>query len=195
MNIFPTSYFGNLAYYQEIIKNSEILIEINEYFTKQTFRNRCEILTANGICSLSVPVKKVNGNKTLMKDITITDQENWRKDHWRAIESAYSSSPYFEYYESEIKELIYTNEPSLVLYNENINKRILSWIGFEIKTKYTEDFLPYIEKDFRIDLASKHKDSTSKFTEYIQTFGIEFVPNLSILDAIFNLGPMTRKLI
>ena len=91
--IFPTSYFGNLSYYSALIKESSIVFEAKEHFIKQTFRNRCELLTGNGIQFISIPVLRKNGSKTSIDEVEISYDTDWRKDHWKAIESAYSNSP------------------------------------------------------------------------------------------------------
>ena len=87
--IFPTAYFGSISYYKSLFSFSSILIEGNENFIKQSLRNRCDIATSNGILQLSVPVRKINGSKTKSKVIEISNDTNWQKNHWKAIESAY----------------------------------------------------------------------------------------------------------
>jgi hypothetical protein len=112
--VFPIAYFGSISYYKDIIENSSIEFEIQEHFVKQSIRNRSRILTANGSMELSIPVIKPDGSKTLTKDILVQDSNEWRKDHWRAIESAYKHAAYFDHYGEEIKSLIYQETKDLV---------------------------------------------------------------------------------
>ena len=188
--IFSTSYFGNILYYSQLIKCASISIEAKEHFIKQTYRNRCEILTANGIQVLSIPVIRKNGSKTSTDEVEISLDTDWRKDHWKAIESAYSSSPYFEHYGGEIKELIYQNETNLLKFNKNIQDRIQSWLGIATETEFTTEYKG-VDDGFVTNLKS------NSYIEYIQVFGepLSFKENLSIVDAIFCLGPMARKLL
>ena len=194
--VFPTVYFGNLTYYRALALHKEVLIEAKEHFIKQTFRNRCEILTANGVQALSIPVYRRNGSKTSIDEVEISYDIDWRKDHWKAIESAYSSSSYFEHYGVEIRELIFQNESNLLKFNKTIQDRIFAWFDFDLSTAFSTDY-SIQEKDFRTILnQNTNLESTSK-NKYIQVFSPShtFVDNLSILDALFCLGPMARKLI
>lgn len=194
--LFPTVYFGNLRYFIEFSKYYEVTIEAKEHFPKQSYRNRCEILTANGIQSLTVPVIKSNGSKTATENILISNKEDWRKDHWKAIESAYSSAPFFDHYDIEVKELIYQKEENLLKFNQNILKRITLWLDLPTEIQFSTDFTPFISnQDLRTVLSSKHQTDFCSNISYQQVFGIEFQDNLSILDAIFCIGPMSRKLL
>ena len=197
-SLFPTSYFGNINYFRTLAKEKNVLIEGKEHFPKQTFRNRFEILTSNGIQSLSIPVNKINGTKTLTEDIEISYLADWRKDHWKAIESAYSSSPYFEHYGIEVHELIYQNENNLLKFNQGIIDRIIEWLEIPTEINFTTEytFSETSSNDFRETLCSKKQNYDQKL-KYTQVFEnqTEFTENLSILDAVFCLGPMARKLI
>ena len=91
--IFPTSYFPPIFNLQKMVELKNVEISSEELFLKQTLRNRCEIATSNGIQRLSVPISKPNGSKSKTKDIIISNVQNWRKDHWKSIESAYQNAP------------------------------------------------------------------------------------------------------
>lgn len=191
--VFPTAYFGNILYFRSIIRHSDVMIESKEHFIKQTYRNRTEILTASGVQQLSIPVIRKNGSKTVIEDVEISFDTDWRKDHWKAIESAYSNSPYFEHYGSEVKELIYQNETNLLKFNQNILERVFSWLGIETTTHFSEEFR---NSDTNLS-SSRSKESIPLHDKYVQVFGVpgEFEVNLSILDAIFCEGPMARQLL
>lgn len=189
MNLFPTSYFPSISYFQSISNQRERSISGNELFVKQSFRNRCEILTGNGIQQLSIPIIKTDGSQSLTKDIQIVQAKSWRKDHWGAIKSAYQNAPYFEFFDEEIHNLINSNKKYLLDLNIEIINFFLEAFGqktillsderLELKTK-----LDYLN---RIDCSKK----------YIQVFSdrFPFQSNLSVLDLIFCEGPMGRNLI
>ena len=194
--VFPTVYFGKVAYYRSLFSLQEIKIESKEHFIKQTFRNRCEILTSNGVQQLSIPVIRKNGSKTVIEDVEISNDTDWRKDHWKAIESAYSNSPYFEHYGNEVKKLIYQKETNLLKFNHTIQSAIFSWFDIQIITSFTDEFSVQ-EKDFRSNLNQNRLNTNEDLKSYIQVFGdsSQFTSNLSILDALFCQGPMARNLI
>jgi hypothetical protein len=189
--VFPTAYFGSIAYFQAIAQKNNVCIEAKEHFVKQSVRTRCDIMVSNGLRYLSVPVIKKNGNKTAMDDIEISYTENWQTDHWRTIESAYSSAPFFEHYGEEIKALIFSNETNLLRFNEKISKTILAWLSIDSVTMESTLEFAQAEHDFR----SYPFDDRLKTHKYTQVFEAEngFISNLSILDLIMNEGPMARK--
>jgi hypothetical protein len=190
--IFPVAYFGNIAYFRELIQAEHGILEVKEHFVKQTLRTRCDIATANGLLQLNIPVVRKNGSKTVLEAIEIDFDTDWRKSHWKAIESAYASSPFFDYYGSEVHELIYSNEKNLVLFNLKITQRILSWLDISLELKTSEEYLQSAEMlDFR---GSDFTDSAG-IKSYVQVFNLaeEFNPNLSILDIIFCEGPLARN--
>jgi hypothetical protein len=167
------------------------LIEIHENFPKQTIRNRCEILTSNGILTLSIPLIHNPNGKQFTKDVRVDYSKNWQLDHCRTIQSAYASAPYFEDYFEDIKSLV--NDKSIFLIEKN--ERILQFIESVLEKKtffaYSNRFenkLPnqkhfYLEKD------------QNNVKRYQQVFGYlkPFIPNLSIIDLIFNEGPFCRN--
>ena len=132
--IFPIQYFGSISYYKDLVSCENVAFEIWDTYPKQTNRNRTSIYTSNGILELTIPVRKPNGSKTVTKDILIDNSQDWRKTHWRAIESAYKHSAYFEHYETELKALIYQEEKSLVLFNSHIFKHFCSWLQLPIQS-------------------------------------------------------------
>ena len=197
MPILPTSYFGSIAYFKELAQHPLIRIEAHEHFPKQTYRNRCDILGGDGILSLSIPIKKPNGSKTATEDIILSDEENWRIRHWRAITSAYQSSAYFDYYSVEVKELLFNETHNLLKFNTAITQRIIDWLYLDTKIELTTEFHPILENDFRLTLIQKDEFQEKIKAPYIQVFpGDEnYQESLSILDAVFCEGPMARNLI
>ncbi|MGC6432750.1 MAG: WbqC family protein [Crocinitomicaceae bacterium] len=196
--IFPTSYFGNIEFYKKLSSYDSVLVESYETYPKQTFRNRCEITTANGLLPLSIPIEKPNGSKTRTNEILLSSKEKWQLIHWRAIEAAYASSPYFEYYEQEVKELIFQQELNLTQFNHNIIKRIQKWLDLPTQLIYTDKY-NHIDSnlDFRNLFSKSINPREFQHDYYQQVFEIEngFFQNVSILDSIFCLGPMARLLV
>jgi hypothetical protein len=191
--VFPTTYFGSIDYFKALAKHDKVIIEVKEHYPKQTYRNRCDIVGANGILSLSIPTERPNGSKTPTDEIGMPLTENWRARHWRSIQNAYSSAPFFDYYGIEVEELILRDDNLLVPYNMRITERIIAWLDLDTELVISEEFHPVIENDPRLILAKK---DTSMET-YIQVFNdsMKFRSSLSILDAIMCDGPMARKLL
>ena len=189
--LLPISYLGPVAYYSAILQSEEIFIETKEHFIKQSFRNRCTIIGVNGSQTLTIPKERKSSDKTLISDISISNQDNWQKSHWQSIVSAYNSSPFFEYYKDELLPFYNTKHSTLFDFNLKLSKTILELMQVEKKLNFTSKFQKECDVlDFR----------SSKFIlknqeEYQQVFceKYSFVPNLSILDVLFNLGPETTS--
>ncbi len=193
--ILPTAYFPNIQYFTKIINTNKTFIEIEENFPKQTFRNRCQILGANGILNLTVPVTNGRSGKIKTKDIKLNYAENWQHQHFQSIKSAYSSSPFYEFYIDEIKEIFDKKFDFLIDLNNEILSKFTTILSIDKKIKTTSKFIKNYDidyNDFRFLLSPKVKYNDGKFAakKYIQVFEdrCEFAPNLSILDLIFNVG-------
>ena len=191
MTVFPTAYFPSINYMKEFYSCENPVIEKHENFPKQTIRNRCEILTSNGILTLTLPIIHNPNGKQLTKDVRIDYSKNWQIDHWRAIQSAYASSPYFEDYFEDLKSLITEKCCFLIEKNERILGFVESILDEKSNFSYTHSF-----ENKLVNLKSLYLGRVSKDKEfYQQVFGHNnpFTPNLSILDLIFNEGPFCRK--
>jgi len=193
--VFPIAYFGSISYYKDLIAASSVVLEVHEHFVKQSIRNRTRIATANGVMELSVPVIKPNGSKTATKEILVSDAKDWRKDHWRAIESAYKHAAYFDHYGDEVKMLIYQPTSDLVGFDLHIMERIQTWLELPYSYVCSSAFVPMdtLRADYRFGY-TEHPYRNEY--QYFQVFQDKhsFEGDLSILDALFNLGPMARKL-
>lgn len=197
MNVFPATYFGSIDYYRALAKHPHVVLEAKEHFPKQSYRNRCDILSANGILSLSIPVERPNGSRTVMDEIEIPDTENWRPRHWRSIKSAYQSAPFFDYYGMEVEELLFHPTSNLFAFNSLITERIISWLDLEISLEASNSFHPPVENDPRDIFGRKGSAQPFEVAPYMQVFPSteSYKSSLSMLDAIMCIGPMARKLI
>lgn len=195
--LLPASYFGSIAYFQELAKHSHVIIEAKEHFPKQTYRNRCDIVSADGILSLSIPTKKSKGSKTPTDAVVLSNEENWRIRHWRAITSAYQSAAYFDHYNSEVKELLLNEEKNYLQFTLAITQRVIDWLELGTTLSLSEEFEPIAKNDARIELVGKNAFQEIEVAPYIQVFPgkSNFRKSISILDAIFCEGPLARKLI
>lgn len=188
--ILPIFYLPPISWFAEFLDaQNEIILEQYEHFPKQTYRSRCTIYGANGKLVLILPIH--HNGKRAMKDIEISYAEDWQKLHWKSIKIAYQSSPYFEYYEDQLKQ-IYSSQPkSLIDFNLNALNIILKILKEEKEFSLTEKYQKTPEAtDFRVQFSAK-KESNYLFSEYYQTFSdkLGFIADLSVLDLLCNMGP------
>jgi hypothetical protein len=195
--LLPTAYFPPVSWFIHLLRSEYVFIEQMETFHKQTYRNRCEIMTASGKSSLVVPVVKPHGNHTMTQDVEICYREPWQQQHWKAILSAYSSSPYFSYYADLIQPLFEKKETLLISHNHQVMELIFRLAGIDPVIGYTEDYLknPLKLIDLRLEITPKKQNILMNFPVYSQVFSHRhgFMADLSILDLLFNLGPDARK--
>lgn len=193
--LLSTAYFPPIQYMALIAGSTEVLIEREENYSKQTFRNRCYILSTSGALALSVPVLLGSIHKTALKDIQIDYSKRWQQIHCRGITSSYESSPYYLYYSDRISKVINSNHKYLLDLNMDALKTVLDITGLSATVRYTNRFEPTGQKayDFRYEITPKKKIPANvfKLEEYCQVFNNKsgFVPGLSIIDLIFNVGP------
>ena len=187
----PVLYFAIMA------KAGEVVIEQHETYPKQTYRNRCEIYSANGKIPLIIPVHKPFGNHTTTKDILMSGHEKWQLLHWRAIKTAYANSPFFLYYQDELEPFFVEKFNGLLDFNTKLTEAVLDLIGLKIKVGYTTDFIMHPDEvlDYRWKITPKKPFDEFPAKEYYQSFNEKhgFIPNLSIIDLLFNLGPETGE--
>ncbi len=190
--LLQITYFGPIQWYQKLNRYDQCLIEQHDSYQKQTYRNRCVIATANGLQALTVPVE-VSGEKQMVKDVRISDHNQWRRVHWNALQSAYSESPFFEYYADDIRPFFEQRYEYLVDFNEAIRQKMCELIDIRPEVAYTSDYEKQHPHDFRDIINAKHPkpDSELEIRSYWQVFDRKhgFQPNLSILDLLFCMGP------
>jgi len=185
--LLSTAYLAPISYYAILLQHENCSIEMHEHFVKQSIRNRCEIYGANGKLRLSIPKERKGSSKTIIQELKISYKDNWQKEHWNAIVSAYNSSPFFEYYKDELQPLFEEKEDYLVVFNSKLQNIILDLLQEENTSNTTTE---YLHKGDFSDLRN-HKWEKVNQEKYNQVFMEKhgFIPNLSILDLLFNLGP------
>ena len=192
------NYFPNIHQFTKIIKADNILFEVSDNYQKQTFRNRTYIYGANGKLGLFIPVIHTHKNRELFKDVKISYDSNWMDLHLKSLQSAYRSSPYFEYFEDDFIKLYSEREKSLADFNIKCIKLICNLLDLDLDFKISNE---YVEKtndiiDLR-DLSNARKEKKIDTPKYIQVFESKhgYINNLSILDLIFSEGPNSVSLI
>ena len=186
-----TAYLGPVQQYSKMFHFPEVRIETSENYLKQSYRNRCIIAGANGPLPLSVPIVKPDRLKCLTKDIRISDHGNWRHLHWNAIVSAYNSTPFFEYYEDDFAPFYEKKYEFLFDFNEELRMLICQLLDIQPQIQYTTSFEADVENDFRwISPKQDIADPSFLLKPYYQVFQDKhgFLPNLSIIDLLFNTG-------
>jgi len=193
----PTAYAPNIAYISAIARSERFSVDISEPYIRQTFRNRCEILTSQGIQKLSIPIDKKSTRLGAIKDVKIDYAENWQRQHWRSLQASYSNSPYFLYYQDELRVFYEKRYGFLVEFNKEILSFVLEKIGLKAKGEGLKVASPLVELSDNGEAPFALRPSPfalSQFKTYQQTFSPEkFIENLSSFDLLFNCGPESKK--
>lgn len=201
--LLSSAYFPPIQYFTKLLQFEKVFIDQHENFTKQTYRNRCEIPGANGPVALIVPVVKGREKKVKIKDLRISYDTDWQRNHWRTIFSAYNSSPFFEFYKDDIYLFFIKRRKFLLELNMEIHQTLCELLEIENAPVLTTGFeeLPENTLNFRETFSPKKQKSGPDLffrpQEYTQVFSgkFGFIPNLSILDLLFNEGPNSYNIL
>lgn len=185
----PTSFLPNTHYLRLIAQGEVEAIYVGEQYTKQSYRNRTELLTANGRESFTIPVQKIGYPSPLTSDILISEHGDWRHKLWQLLRSSYQSSPYWEHYCDCIEQLLRNPEPRLTTYNHQWLSLLCTIWGFDIPP------LSSVVGDFHPELIEpSYLNNLPQPPRYWQVFEKRhgYQPHLSSLDLLLNLGPEGR---
>ncbi|NLA62076.1 MAG: WbqC family protein [Bacteroidales bacterium] len=199
--LLSSLYLAPVQYYSKLFRAESVVIETDDNYQKQSYRNRCIIAAANGALPLSIPVEKGKGVKFKMRDIKIADHGNWQHFHWNAIISAYNSSPFFEYYKDDFSLFYEKKTTYLFDLNEELRILICNLLTIETPVSYTSKFIEDADSntlDLRETIHPKRdwRETDKQFITkpYYQVFAEKhsFIENMSIIDLLFNMGNESR---
>ena len=193
-------YLPCIAYFAALDRASDIVLEKHEYYVKQSYRNRCHIISARGKETLIIPLTSKHG-KVYINEVRIDYSQKWLNNHWRTIRSAYGNAPFFEHYADELERTLFKQTTFLYDLTHDLLSLCLKWLNWEVSIKESEKFeknAPASVFDLRSALNAKDEGSLSPFylpITYHQVFGSTFVANASVIDLIFCTGPEASKII
>lgn len=190
--IIESQYIGCARYWSLLVQSEHIVLDQHEHYVKRSYRNRAHILGANGLLKLSVPLEHGKQQRSILKDVRISYQENWQKNHWQSLVSAYRRSPFFEYYEDNFRKLYQTEYEFLFEYNYAYLVQIAKLLNVNLFVSFSVNYQP--KSVFQgLDCRNKflpQQTLSLDFPKYTQVFSdrFDFIPDLCVLDVLFNLG-------
>ncbi len=192
-------YLGSIEYFTLLLSADSLILEVNDHFVKQTFRNRCYVIAPNGKKPLIVPVSY--DNRTKMKEVKIDYSQSWLRDHWGAFYSTYGKAPFFDFFAEEFKAVWEQKTTFLVDLNLQMMTLCLRLAQIDRSISLNEDYLISPKNgtlDYRNRILPKISfDQREIFLPfpYIQNFGSNFVANLSIIDLLMSEGPRASEVL
>lgn len=192
--ILSSAYLPPVQYFTKLLAYDRVLIEQHDHYVKQTYRNRCTIAAPNGELALAVPIVKPDSPKCPMRDIRISDHGNWRHLHWNALTSAYNHTPFFEYYKDDFRPFYERRWEFLADFNEALLNLVCELTDIQPCLSRTTEYYRDGGDDLRERIHPKRgwaDDASFTPHPYYQVFQdkLGFLPNLSMADLLFNMGP------
>jgi hypothetical protein len=187
--IFPT-YFPSISHYVAMVQAESVVFEIYDHFQKQTNRNRMYIYSPNGIQLLNIPVKHAKEAHQFTRDVRIENDFGWQKQHFKSLEAAYRTSPFFEYFEDDILPIFQKKHTFLMDLNLETFAVVNECLGLKLATSNSQDYDRILTNAHDLRVLAQGKKDSNQFDTYTQVFGDKhgFLNNLSILDLLFNEG-------
>ncbi|MFL5728697.1 MAG: WbqC family protein [Cytophagaceae bacterium] len=191
-------YLPSVSYFAEVLSHEKLVIEAFENYQKQSYRNRCRILTSSKINILTVPVINPH-QKVLIREVQIDYSQRWLNVHWRSIQSAYAKSPFFEYYSDSFREILFKKHRYLIDLNMELLTLCLKLLRVEKKLELSLEYREEVSNQDFTDLRGQSgrggKSEIITGIPYTQVFGRQFVPDLSIIDLLFCEGNNALKIL
>jgi hypothetical protein len=196
--LLETQYLPSISYFVEILSHNKLVIEAFEHYQKQTYRNRCRILTSSKINILTVPVINAH-QKVLIREVEIDNTQRWLNVHWKGIQSAYAKSPFFEYYSDDFRAILFKKQRFLFDLNMELLTLCLKLLGIDKQIEFSKEYHNDTGNEHVTDkrdmINSGPASEIIAGTEYTQVFGRQFAPNLSIVDLLFCEGNNASKIL
>ena len=190
--LIESHFLPGVEYFCALGQHDSIVLEHHENYVKQSYRNRCYILTTNGVERLTIPLTNKHG-KVRISNIMIDYSYRWQTNFWRTLQSAYAASPFFEHYSDDLRKEIFSGEKFLFDLNHRLLSMCLMWLRWNKRVSVTQT---YAAETSLVDLRNVISAKTDfahrniiRPQAYRQVFGKAFVPNLSVLDLVFCVGP------
>ncbi len=192
--LIETHLLPSLEYFCALDGCDEIILEKHEHFNKQSFRNRCYVLTSHGVERLTVPLTGKHG-KVVITDVRIDYSVRWQHQFWRTLESAYANAPFYEHYSDALRAEIFAGQSHLYDLNVRLLSLCLQWLKWDATLSESSTYevnLPATVMDLRGHISPKTDSQERHYyipQSYQQVFGSNFAANLSLLDLVFCVGP------
>lgn len=191
--LLSIAYFPPVQYFTKML-DGRVCVEQWESFKKQTYRNRCVIDSEGGALALTVPVERPSDGSRLVRDQRISQHDHWRHRHWQAFVSSYENTPYFEFYQDDFRPFYEREYQFLFDFNLQILSTCLRLLDMDVRILLTDEYQKDAPQDFRDTISPKcafSRDAQFEPADYYQMFADRhgFLPNLSIADLLFNMGP------